>query len=185
MDVFADLRAGADCNPGIDHRAFINVGADIDVGRHQHRAAADVAAAPRNRWRDDAHAFCLEAGEVVVGKAAFDFVKVAGVAVFYGDVVMHAEGEQYGFFQPFVHLPAARGGFGDAHRAAFQRIQRFVDGGEQGRGGVGRGDVGATLKGVFDGLLQVHGRSFRDVWAAHYIGISAAMRRAGVCRHRG
>ena len=156
MDVFADLRAGADRDPGIDHRAFIDVGTDVDVGRHQHHATAEVAATAGDGRRDDAHAFLLEAGGVVVGEAAFDFVKVAGVAVFDGDVVVDAEGEQYRFFQPFVDVPATPGRFGDAHRAAFEGVQRFVDGGKQRGFGVGRGDVGAVLEGVFDGLLQGH-----------------------------
>src|ERR1035438_896866 len=35
MHALADLRARADGDPRIDHRAFVDVGADVDVARHQ------------------------------------------------------------------------------------------------------------------------------------------------------
>ena len=40
VDIFADLRAGADGDPGINHRAFIHVGTDVDVRRHEDDAFA-------------------------------------------------------------------------------------------------------------------------------------------------
>src|SRR6202008_2769395 len=40
--VLADLRARADGGPRIDHRAFVDVGADVRVRRHQHDVLRDV-----------------------------------------------------------------------------------------------------------------------------------------------
>ena len=49
MDILADLRTGSDRGPPIDHRAFIDKGADIDEGWHQHHVFADEAAATYDR----------------------------------------------------------------------------------------------------------------------------------------
>ena len=40
VHVLADLRAAADRRPGIDHRTFADVGADVDEAGHQHHALA-------------------------------------------------------------------------------------------------------------------------------------------------
>src|SRR5581483_2000982 len=58
----ADLRARADRGAGVDHRAFVYVGADVHVGWHQHHVARDVSAAARDGWRHDAHAAVHEIG---------------------------------------------------------------------------------------------------------------------------
>src|SRR6185436_18570348 len=52
--VFADLRAGADRSPGIDHRPFVDVRADIDEGGHEDDVLRDVGAASRRGGRYDA-----------------------------------------------------------------------------------------------------------------------------------
>ena len=54
VHVLADLGAAADRRPGVDHRAAVHVGADVDVGGHQHDAAGDVGAAPGDGRRHDA-----------------------------------------------------------------------------------------------------------------------------------
>src|SRR3546814_15030983 len=54
--VFADLRAGADGGPGVDHRTRADVCADVDERRHQHHVLADEAAAARDHARHHAHA---------------------------------------------------------------------------------------------------------------------------------
>src|SRR3546814_1494164 len=53
--VLADLRAGADGGPGVDHRARADVRADVDERRHQHHVLADEAAAARDHARHHAH----------------------------------------------------------------------------------------------------------------------------------
>src|SRR5690606_37754426 len=60
VHVLADLRARTDRGPGIDHRPFIDIGADVHEARHQDHAARDIAAPPRNGARDHAEAGVLE-----------------------------------------------------------------------------------------------------------------------------
>ena len=54
--VLADLRAGADRRPGVDHRALADIGAEIDEGRHQHHAGRDVGRAAHDAARHGAEA---------------------------------------------------------------------------------------------------------------------------------
>src|ERR1700692_1505750 len=49
VDFPADLRAGADGRPGVDHRVLADIGAEIDEGRHQDDAGRDEGAAPQHR----------------------------------------------------------------------------------------------------------------------------------------
>ena len=37
-----DLGARADRGPGVDHRALVDIGAEVDEGRHQHDAGRDA-----------------------------------------------------------------------------------------------------------------------------------------------
>ena len=48
VDVFTDLGARADGRPSIDHCAFVNVCADVDIRRHQDDVFGNKAAAARN-----------------------------------------------------------------------------------------------------------------------------------------
>jgi hypothetical protein len=45
MAILADLRAGADRHPGIDHGSFAHMSADIDKGRHHHDVGSDIGGA--------------------------------------------------------------------------------------------------------------------------------------------
>ena len=56
MHILADLGAGADRHPGIDHRAFVDIGAEIDEGRHQHDAGRDIGRAADDGARHGAKA---------------------------------------------------------------------------------------------------------------------------------
>src|SRR5258708_2983833 len=60
VHVLADLGAGAHRRPGIDHRAFIDVGPDIDEGGHEDDVLRDVGASPGRGRRDDTEAALLE-----------------------------------------------------------------------------------------------------------------------------
>ena len=42
MDILADLRAGSDCRPCIDHGAAADMGSEIDEAWHQHGAGGDM-----------------------------------------------------------------------------------------------------------------------------------------------
>src|SRR6185437_12372958 len=56
----ADLRAGTDGGPRIDHRTGADVRADVDVARHQHRIFSDERAATYQRARHHARADIAE-----------------------------------------------------------------------------------------------------------------------------
>ena len=56
VDVLADLGAGTDRGPGIDHGSRADVRADVDEARHEHDIARDVRAAPYDRTGHDAGA---------------------------------------------------------------------------------------------------------------------------------
>ena len=58
--VLADLRAGADRRPGVDHRVFTDIGADVDEARHQDGAARDVRGVADDRARHGAEACARE-----------------------------------------------------------------------------------------------------------------------------
>ena len=49
VDVAADLGAAADRRPGVDHRAFADIGAEVDEARHQHGIGGDVRALADDR----------------------------------------------------------------------------------------------------------------------------------------
>src|SRR3546814_3301902 len=82
--VLADLRAGADGGPGVDHRARADVRADVEERRHQHHVLADEAAAARDHARHHAHTELAERGlvedrkSVVSGKGVSVRVDLGG-----------------------------------------------------------------------------------------------------------
>ena len=67
VHVLADLRARAHGRPGVDHGAFVDVGADVHVARASaRRCGAMIGAAARDRRRHHAHARLRERGVVVL-----------------------------------------------------------------------------------------------------------------------
>src|SRR5690606_33314824 len=128
VHVPADLRAGADRGPGIDHGALAHMGTDVDEARHQHHVAAEVGSAARHRARHHAHAHRAEALGVEAGEAGLDLVpERRRLRVHHGHVV-DAEVQQHRLLQPFVHLPAAAGlRLGHAQRAALQAGHGLLD----------------------------------------------------------
>src|SRR6267142_1365208 len=56
VHVLADLRAGADRCPGVDHRAFADIGAEVHERGHQHDVRRDVGGAAHDRAGDGAKA---------------------------------------------------------------------------------------------------------------------------------
>ena len=107
VHVFPDLGARAYGSPGIDHGAFIDIGADVDVRGHQNRAFADVAATARYRGRHHAHASGLHARFVHVRKLGLHLVVKAQLTGLDHAVVFQAETEQHGLFDPLVRSPLA------------------------------------------------------------------------------
>src|SRR5271169_5633298 len=64
MDVLADLRAGADGDPSVDHRLGIDIGAQVDEARHQDRVACDERRASHDAAGDRAKAGFRESASV-------------------------------------------------------------------------------------------------------------------------
>src|SRR5690606_36736327 len=124
VHVLADLGAASDCRPGVDHRAFIDVGADVDEARHQHHAPGDVAAAPRHGAGDHAEARVAEAVLAPAFELARHLVigrRACGTALYHADIV-EAEREEHGLLEPLVDLPAALAvGFGDLRLATVEQ----------------------------------------------------------------
>ena len=110
MDVVADLRAGADRHPGVDHRLGADIGAEIDEARHQDRIARDESGM--------AHDAAGHRAKPGVAKTVFapalefrrDLVPPGRAARAALDdlVVVEAEGKQHRLLQPLVDLPGAR-----------------------------------------------------------------------------
>ena len=119
MDVFADLCAGADGSPGVDHRTFIDIGADIDERRHHDDVFADIAAQTGDGGRYDTESASGEVFLRVVGELAADLViKMQGGRAVgadrHGEIFLKAERKQDGFFGPLVDDPFAVFLFGHA-----------------------------------------------------------------------
>src|SRR5262249_1725041 len=105
MDVLANLRTGSDGGPCVDHRAPVDVGADIDVIRHQDDVAGDERPGAGHGRRDDPKAglpklFAREAVEL-----ERDFVKPPRGAAVDHLVVAHPEVQQHGLLDPLVRHP--------------------------------------------------------------------------------
>ena len=107
MYVLADLGTGTDRDPGIDHRAAIDISADVDVRRHQDCARGNVRAFTGDSIRHHAHAGFGEIFFRITSIFALDFVVITGVAAVHHAVFVDAEGQQHGFFQPLVGDPIA------------------------------------------------------------------------------
>ncbi|EXI68809.1 MAG: hypothetical protein AW07_04307 [Candidatus Accumulibacter sp. SK-11] len=155
MHVLADLCARTDRCPGIDHRALVDVGTDVDVTRHQHDVAADERAAPGGgRWHD-AEAAAREPLGVVVGKLVRHLVVIAHRAAVEHAVFLQAEREQHRLLEPLMRHPLAVDLLGDAQAAAIE----LLDGVGNGLCHGGRGRIGlqrvAVLPRLVDDLLDV------------------------------
>src|SRR3546814_2130167 len=99
MAVFADLRAGTDRGPGVDHGALADVRADVDEARHQHHVLADVGAAADDRAGHHAGAELAERALVELAETRRDLVperRRVGLDHFH---VLGAEVQQHGLLQ--------------------------------------------------------------------------------------
>lgn len=121
MDAFADLGAAAYCCPGVDHCAFVDVGADVDVGGHHDDAFGEVGAVASYCMGDDSHALC---GVVVL--EGYFVVPLEG-AGFEGFHSADGEVEKYGFFDPLVDLPTVGGGLCDTDEAFVELVDGLAD----------------------------------------------------------
>ena len=109
--VLADLRAGADRRPGIDHGAAADIGADIDEARHQHDVGRDIGRAAHDAARHGAEAGVAEA--LRRPSRRISTAPCPTTAAPPGPPrdlahVVEAERQQHRLLQPLMDLPARR-----------------------------------------------------------------------------
>src|SRR5581483_8509528 len=151
----ADLGAGADRRPCVDHGRFIDIGAEIDEGRHQHNVARDEGRATNDGAGNGAEAGVAKA----VLAPAVEFRRhlvpprrLARAARYRGHVV-EAERQQHRLLQPLMHLPFAVSlTFGDARFAFVEQVERVIDGLADFAVGGGRNAFAGVERGVDGGF---------------------------------
>ncbi len=124
-----------DGRPRVDHRALVDVGADVHEGRHQHDVRRDVGAAARDGRRHDPDA---GGGELVVGQAGElgrhlvverERLGAAGAALeTHGAGFGQAEREQHRLLDPLVRRPGAVDLLGDAQAPGIETGDHLPDG---------------------------------------------------------
>ena len=121
VDVFADLGAGTHRGPCVDHRAGVDIGADVHVRRHQDGSRGDVGAVARHGLGHDPHA------QLPVAVLEFHLVvplQFAGLHLAHG---LDREVEDHGLLDPLVDLPFAFGRVDGFRRAEFALVHQFDD----------------------------------------------------------
>ena len=150
VNVLADLCTGTHGCPGVDHGATVDIGADVDIGGHQDCAGCNIGSLAGRCRRYHAYTAFTKFTRVGVGVLRGHLVVVVGEATFYEGIVLDAERQQHGLFQPVVDDPVAVFLLGHAGHATVQH----VDGLQCGLLDVGidiaRGDIGTALKGGFN-----------------------------------
>ena len=151
MHILADLRAAADRHPGIDHRAFIDEGADVHEARHQDDILGDMGTGAGKGARHGAETGSAEfrlAPAAELARHLIPPVRPTRAALDQG-IVVETEGQQHGLFEPLVDLPASRGRLGDARQTGIEQVQCLADGQTNVPAGV-ETDIGAIFPGGFD-----------------------------------
>ena len=154
MDVLADLCAGGDRDPRVDHRTGIDGSPDVDVARHQHDVRREVRAFAYDCMRHDAHA--VGAQPRLIGGCVFEryLVVEARVAGIDDRVLADAEGKQNGLFEPLMGHPSAVALLGDAGFSAVEEVDRLIERARERVRHILRGELGAALERFIDGRLQ-------------------------------
>ncbi len=153
VNVFTDLRTGANGGPGINHGAFINVCANVHIGWHQHGVTRDKCTlANRRRWHHT-ETFFLETRFVVISEFHWHFIEVAAFRTVDNLVIVNTEREQYRFLQPLMSDPLTVDFFGYTQRAGIKQrnnlINRLAGHGIH----ICRSNFGATLKSGLNNVL--------------------------------
>ena len=132
VHVPADLCAGAHRGPGIHHRALVDVGADVDIGGHEHDIPRDVGATARDGGRDDAHPGCGEVGGVELSELGRDLVVKTKRRIRCRkadrNIVGEPERQQDRLLEPLMGDPSAFDLFRDAEATRIQLGDRGRDG---------------------------------------------------------
>src|SRR6266851_906843 len=159
--VLADLSAGPDGRPGIDHGGAVDIGTEIDEARHQNDARRDESGPPDDRARHGAETGRAKARGVPAREFRRHLVPPLRGTGTAGDLahVVEAEGEQHRLLEPLVDAPGSAVLRGDAQLAAVEGSECRLDGVAHGARGGGIDGV-ARLPGGVDSRLQlgdVHG----------------------------
>ena len=105
---------------------FIDIGAKVHEGRHQHHAFADERGPAHNRPRHSAETGGAPVGRGPAVEFRWHLVPPCAVAIAAGDRfhIVQEKGQQHRLFRPLVHVPRpVRLLFRHAQRAAVQRVQ--------------------------------------------------------------
>ena len=154
MRVLADLRAGADGCPSVNHHALVDERADVGERGHQHHVGRHEGALAHDRARRRAQLGAGERSPVPARELRVDLVVEAVDAVAHGGVVADAEGQQRRLLQPFVDDPAAVILLGDALAAGVQVEDGGLNRRLQFHGGGGGIDFRSLLESVVDDVLD-------------------------------
>jgi hypothetical protein len=123
VHVLADLRARTDRRPRIDHRVFVDVGADVHVPGHQDRAPPEKRAVARDARR---HAACSEFLVIGLRRKLIEVAEAVWIA--HDAVVVTPERQQDRDLDPGVGLPSAVRRLADPQPPRVERRQDLIDG---------------------------------------------------------
>ena len=136
-------------------RAFVDIGADIDVRGHQHHVPADEAAAARDRGRHYAKAAGGKLLAAVVAELGRHLVVVLGRGPGHHLVVVQPERQQHRLLQPLMRDPLAVDFFGHAQPPGVERGDNLLHRVADFRVGRARAQFGALVEGQLNRLLQL------------------------------
>ncbi len=129
MHILADLGAGPDRGPAVDHRSLIHIGADVHKRRHQHHALGDIGRPAHDGSRHRAKPGVPPAVFTPALKLAGHFVppdRFAGATVDDCHVIQ-TKRQQHRLFGPLIDVPVAvLARLGHAQGAAVKCCQRFL-----------------------------------------------------------
>ena len=159
VHALANLGAGADRSPGVDHRALVHIAADVHEAGHQHHVLPHIGALAHHGPRHGPEARRLEAVGVPAVELVTDLVPPGANAAAERESAVHhaigveAERQQHGLLEPLMHDPVAAGFLGDAGATAVEQLDGQLHGRAQRTGGLGAQGV-ARLPGGFDLRFQ-------------------------------
>ena len=176
VHVLADLGAGADGRPGIDHGALVDIGADVDEARHQHDALADMAPSGGRRRR-------ARRGSRPRGTGSRPSLRTwrAPCPTSWSrrgrrrsrTLSLRRKLQQHGLLQPLVDLPVAVAPlFGDAGLAAVEQLQRLARPPRAPRPWCCEIDLGPRLPGGVDGGVSIDMAEVRAVDKAFPVSVA-------------
>ena len=135
----ADLGAGANRRPGIDHAAPADARPDVHVTGHHDRALLDMRPVAHDARRDHAEITCRPLGR--------DLVEEPEIACRVDLALRQAEEQVDRLLDPAVDRPARRSLLRDAQRALIEPVDHLAHG------------IGVAIEGGRVPLSLLHGRA--------------------------